>query len=149
MAGTFSSILFHLIFSTKHRQPLITPDIRPRLYEYLGGSVRGERGILYAAGGMPDHIHLLVRWRTDVAIADLLRKIKGGSSLWVHETLGVQDFAWQEGYAAFSVSQSGVEDVKAYLARQEEHHRRRTFKEEYIEFLDRHEVEYDLRYVFD
>jgi putative transposase len=149
MPGTFSNLVYHIIFSTKHRLPQISEDIRPRLYDYLGGSVRGERGVLYAIGGMPDHMHLLVRWRTDGAISDLMRNIKGGSSSWVHDTLGLREFAWQEGYAAFSVSQSAVEDVKAYLARQEEHHRRRSFKEEYIEFLERNNVEYDLRYVFD
>lgn len=149
MPGTLSNLVYHIIFSTKHRLPHISEEIRPRLYDYLGGSVRGERGVLYAIGGMPDHVHLLVRWRTDGAISDLMRNIKGGSSSWVHDTLGMREFAWQEGYAAFSVGQSAVEDVKAYLARQDEHHRRRSFKEEYIEFLERNNVEYDLRYVFD
>ncbi|MEX2218357.1 MAG: IS200/IS605 family transposase [Phycisphaerales bacterium] len=149
MPGTFTKLVYHLTFSTKHRLPHIAPDIRPRLYDYLGGSICGERGTLYAIGGTADHVHLLIRWRPDMSLSDLMRNVKGGSSTWVHQTLGLREFAWQEGYGAFTVSQSGIEDVKAYIARQEEHHRVKTFKEEYIEFLDRHEIEYDLKYVFD
>ena len=149
MPGTFSNIVLHIIFSTKHRLPQITPDLRPRLYDYLGGCIRGEKGVLYAIGGMPDHMHLLFRWRNDPSVSDLMRKVKGGSSRWVHETVGVHDFAWQESYASFSVSQSAVPDVRSYIKRQEEHHRHRTFKEEYLEFLVKNEIEFDPQYVFD
>jgi REP element-mobilizing transposase RayT len=94
MPGTFTNLLFHIIFSTKLRQPLITPEVRPRLYDYLGGCIRGEGGVLYSIGGIADHVHLLIRWRADAAISDLLRDIKGGSSRWAHDALGVREFRW-------------------------------------------------------
>ena len=87
MGSTLHNILLHIITSTKHREPYITEDIRERLYQYIGGTVRGEGGILIEIGGVEDHIHMLVKWRTDATIADLMRDVKGGSSGWVHDTL--------------------------------------------------------------
>ena len=150
MAGTYSQILLHTVFSTKMRQSLISSEIQPRLYEYMGGIVRAEKGVLYAIGGMPDHVHLLLRWRTDDAIADLLRTVKSRSSLWVHQTFPQSaSFAWQEGYGVFSVSKSVESDVKAYIEHQAEHHRKRDFKSEFLALLRAHQVEFDERYVFD
>jgi REP element-mobilizing transposase RayT len=150
MPNTYTKLLYHLVFSTKERRSLIDANWEDRLYSYIGGIVRHEKGDLLAAGGTADHIHLLVRYRADVAISDLLRSIKSNSSRWLHETFPEsRDFAWQEGYSAFTVSQSAVEDVKRYIANQKEHHRRRDFKEELLAILRLHEIEFDEKYVFD
>src|SRR5262249_24465577 len=135
---------------TKHREATITPEIRDRLYDYIGGIIRGERGVLYAIGGMPEHVHLLVRRRPDVSDSILLRNLKSHSSLWVHQTFpAMEGFAWQEGYGAFSVSRSMKETVERYIANQEEHHRRRSFKEEFVEMLKAHDIEFDERYIWE
>lgn len=148
MGSTLTNILFHLVFSTKHRQPLILAEFRDRLYEYMGGIIRAQRGVLIEIGGVEDHIHLLIRWHTDMALSELMRQLKGGSSLWVHESLQ-RPFGWQDGYAAFSVSQSGVEAVRRYIQTQDAHHQRMSFQEELRELLRRHGVTYDERYVWD
>ncbi len=148
MPGAYSNVLLHIITATKNREPHITADLQPRLYDYLGGVVRGEGGTLYAIGGIEDHVHLLIRWRVDMTIADLLRKAKGGSSLWVHNTFpDHRAFKWQEGYSVFSVSQSIADKVKHYIQTQTEHHRVRTFQDELVELLHLHNVEYDPKYL--
>ena len=150
MPGTYSQILLHTVFSTKHRKPWITPDVVERLYPYIGGIVRAEKGTLYDIGGVEDHVHLYLRWRPDAAVSDLMRTVKARSSLWVHQTfpkLGA--FAWQEGYSVFSVSKSQEEDVKQYIANQAQHHKREDFKTELLRMLRLHEVEFDERYLFD
>lgn len=150
MPSTWSQILLHIVFSTKRREPLIAPEIQNRLYAYIGGIVRSLGGSLYAIGGMPDHIHLLVRWKTDDSIAGLMRQVKGRSSVWVHETFpDCPDFKWQEGYGVFSVSPSNKEQVEQYILNQEEHHAGRDFKVELVELLRAHRVEYDERYMWD
>lgn len=150
MSGTYSNILLHVVFSTKNREPLIPPDLRERLYPFMGGVIRDERGDLLSVGGMPDHVHLLIRWHTQSSVGDLMRNVKARSSKWVHETFPQHvAFAWQVGYGAFSVSTSQKEHVRAYIENQEAHHRRQTFKEEYLEFLRAHEIECDERYVWD
>lgn len=148
MPGTLSQILLHVVFSTKHRTPCITEEIAPRLYGYIGGIIRAERGVLYDIGGIADHVHLYLRWRTDGAIADLLRTVKSRSSGWVHATFaGQKSFAWQEGYSVFTVSKSQEQAVKAYIARQAEHHRKEDFKSELLRLLDAHAVDYQPQYV--
>ena len=150
MPGTYSQILFHFAFSTKKRTPTITSDLQPRLYEYIGGIVRGERGVLYEIGGMPDHVHLLIRWRTDQTVATLMRNLKSHSSRWVHQTFPEKNgFQWQEGYGVFSVSQSQSEKVADDIRRQAEHHRKRTFQDEFLELLKTHGIAFDERYVWD
>ena len=150
MPSSFLCLHYHLIFSTKQRKPQVVPEIAPRLYDYIGGIVRAAGGVLLAAGGMPDHVHLLVRLKATRAVADVLRDIKAGSSGWVHETFPERtDFAWQTGYAAFAVSVSGLGAVKEYIARQEEHHGETTFEEEFVAFLQKHGIEYDERYLWD
>jgi len=149
MPGTYAQILFHIVFSTKCRRALITPEIQPRLYAYIGGIVRSEKGTLHAIGGMPDHVHMLLRWRTDDALANLMGTAKARSSLWVHQTYPESaTFAWQEGYAVFSVSKSIEPGVKEYIAHQAEHHRKNDFKDELLALLNAHGVEFDARYVF-
>jgi REP element-mobilizing transposase RayT len=150
MPGTYSQILLHAVFSTKHREPWITEDIRERLYKYVGGIVRGEKGVLYEIGGVEDHVHMYLRWRPDATISDLMRDVKAHSSLWVHQTFPrLQAFAWQEGYSVFTVSKSQEEAVKQYIRNQAEHHKKEDFKSELLRMLRLHEIEFDERYVFD
>lgn len=150
MAGTYSQILLHTVFSTKHRQPWITPETAERLYPYMGGIVRAEKGALYDIGGVADHAHMYLRWRPDEPIADLIRTVKSRSSAWVHQTFpDLRAFAWQEGYSVFSVSKSREEVVKKYIANQAGHHRKEEFKSELRRLLRAHKVELDERYVFD
>ncbi len=148
MAGTFHNLKFHLVFSTKHRERWLTKDLRPRVWEYLGGTLRSEGAKLLAIGGVEDHVHFLFGWRTDEAISVLLRNLKANSSKWIHQTFpGLAEFRWQEGYAIFSVSESQVDRVVRYIASQEEHHRVKSFQEELIEFLKAHNLPYDGRYL--
>lgn len=148
MPSAWSKIHLHLVFSTKRRQAFITPDIRERLYSYIGGIVRDQGGSLYKIGGMPDHIHMLVRCGTDSSVGDLVRHVKSRSSKWVHETFpALEGFAWQEGYGAFSVSESQLEQVGEYIANQEEHHRTRDSREEFLALMRAHRVEFDERFV--
>ena len=150
MSQSLISLHLHVIFSTKHREPHITADLAPRLYGYVGGVARETGSVLLAAGGMPDHIHLLVSLGREVCVADLVRDVKANSSRWVHEAFPDRSrFAWQAGYGAFAVSVSMVPKVRAYIANQERHHRRRTFQDEFREFLTAHAIEWDERYVWD
>ncbi len=150
MPGTYSQILLHIVFSTKQRRPYITPDIQARLCDYIGGIVRAEKGTLYAIGGMPDHLHMLLRWRTDGAISHLMRTVKARSSRWIHETFRESSaFAWQVGYAVFSVSKSSEADVKAYIENQAEHHKKRDFEEELLALLRAHGIEHNEPFVLD
>jgi putative transposase len=120
------------------------------LYDYLGGVIRNGGGVLIAAGGIADHVHLLARLRQETAIVDLMRLVKTNSSKWVHETFPAAGrFGWQAGYGAFTVSFSQVDEFKRYIARQEEHHRRVSFQEEYREFLMRHGFEFEERYLWE
>ncbi|HWC88401.1 MAG TPA: IS200/IS605 family transposase [Pirellulales bacterium] len=148
--SSFTCLHYHLVFSTKQRQPFIDEAWQQRLFDYIGGILRQQGGVLLAAGGMPDHVHLLATISKSVAIADGLRDIKTNSSKWVHEVIPSQaGFAWQSGYGAFTVSYSALDSVRQYLASQKEHHRVRTFQEEFLELLRRHEIEFDERYLWD
>ncbi len=148
MPSTHLSLHFHLIFSTKHRHPLIALEWRERLHAFLGGATRTLGGVPEAVGGTCDHVHLLIGLRATHNLADVLREIKSASSRWVHGTMGVKGFAWQDGYGAFTVSASRISSVKEYIMQQEEHHRRRTFQEEYVEFLKQSGIEYDENYLW-
>ena len=147
MPSTHLSLHYHLVFATKERRPLIVPAWRERLHAYLGGILNEMKAVPQAVGGVADHVHLLVGLKATHRLADVLRDLKRGSSEWVHGTIGDRTFAWQEGYGAFTVSANVREGVRTYIARQEEHHRTRTFQEEYLEFLRRGGVEFDERYV--
>jgi putative transposase len=150
MPQSFASLNCHLIFSTKNCEPLIVAEMTPRIYEYIGGICRETGNVLLAAGGMPDHVHLLISMGRQTSVADLVRTIKANSSGWVHKTFANQGgFAWQNGYGAFSVSLSNVEAVRQYIANQSDHHRTKTFQEEYLEFLKRHNLHYDERYLWE
>lgn len=150
MSGTYSQLLLHIVFSTKERTPWITPDVADRLYPYIGGIVRAEKGVLYDIGGIEDHVHLYLRWRPDGAVSDLMRTVKARSSKWIHDAFpNLGAFAWQEGYGVFSVSKSQEEAVKKYIAGQAEHHKKEDFKSELLQILRAHGVEFDEKYVFD
>ncbi|HVJ84241.1 MAG TPA: IS200/IS605 family transposase [Caulifigura sp.] len=150
MPGTYSQLLLHVVFSTKHRQNWLTSEIAPRMYSYLGGIVRSEKCALLAIGGVADHVHLYLRWRPEVSISELMRTLKSRSSRWLHdEFTHLSHFAWQEGYGAFTVSKSQEAAVKNYIARQAEHHRAIDFKSELVDLLKRHDIEYDERYIFE
>ena len=150
MPQSFGNLNVHIVFSTKNRQPLITPDFAADLYSYIGGIVRNRKCTLLKANGMADHAHLLVRLARDISVADLVGAVKANATGWVHDTVaGQPDFAWQQGYAAFSVSRSALDDVGAYIDNQTEHHRMKTFQEEYRQFLDRHEIEYDEKWMWE
>jgi Transposase and inactivated derivatives len=149
MAHTFTNLLFHVIFGTKGREPSIDSDVRAPLHAYIGGIVRELNGIAIIVNGADDHVHALLKLPPTLLVADVLRVVKTNSSKWMHEKQRRQRFGWQSGYAAFTVSESGVRSVRAYIERQEEHHRKKTFAEEYIEFLEKNHVSYDPRYVFE
>ena len=149
MAHTFADLLTHVIFSTKDREPFVTPDIRPDLLAYMGGIVRNLHGKMIDSNARPDHIHCLLSLPPTLAVADALRLLKTNSSLWVHETRGRPAFAWQIGYGAFSVSRSTVPAVLKYIRNQDQHHRKITFQEEFIIFLKRHGISYDERYIWE
>ena len=150
MPQSFICLNCHIVFSTKTRVPLIDPHLAPRLYAYIGGIVDNMGGSMIAAGGMPDHVHLIVSLGKTMCTADTVRTIKSNSSGWIHETFPkMRQFAWQTGYGAFAVSYSNLDQVKTYVAGQQEHHRVRTFKEEFLALLKRHHIEYDERYIWD
>ena len=148
MAHTSANIVLHLIFSTKGRQPLITSEIRSDLHAYLGGIVREMQGAALIVNGSADHVHMLIRVRPVQAAAEITRVVKANSSRWVREKLRTH-FAWQTGYGVFSVSESNVPAVSRYIAAQEEHHKKRTFQEEYVAFLKKNKIPYAERYIWD
>lgn len=150
MPGTYSQLLLHIVFSTKRRESWITAEVAERLYPYIGGIIRAENGVLYAIGGVEDHVHLLIRWRPDGAVSDLLRAVTARSSKWMHETFpNLSKFAWQEGYSVFSVSKSQESVVREYIAGQAEHHGREDFKSELLRLLRAHGIEFEERFVFE
>ncbi len=147
MPSTYLSLHYHLVFSTKNRETLIAPEWRARLHDYLGGTIRGLGGYPEGVGGVADHVHLLVGLKATHCLADVLRELKKAASTWVHEEIGLRAFAWQEGYAVFTVSATAREGVRHYIARQEEHHRVKSFREELVEMLEKAEIKYDPKYL--
>jgi putative transposase len=147
MSSTHLSLHYHIVFGTKNHEPVIQPAWRGDLHAYLGGIVRTANGIAQSIGGVADHVHLLIGLRATHRLAEVLRELKAVSSGWVRDEIGMRHFAWQEGYGAFTVSPSQRETVRRYIEQQPEHHRTRTFREEYLELLPRSGVEFDERYV--
>ena len=144
----YYKLYYHIVWGTKNRQGIILPDFESDLYRVMAAKVIDLDGIVHAIGGVEDHVHLLVGLRATHRLADVLKDIKSSSSKWVHEELKKPLFSWQEGYGAFTVSASQIEVVKNYIANQEEHHRKKTFQEEYLEFLKQSGVEYDEKYLW-
>ncbi len=142
---SYTSLQYHIVFSTKERRPFINAELRGRLIEYIGGIIRGLNGKLLEANGPEDHLHLAVSASAQSGLADLVRK---NSSRWVHETFNnAKDFSWQDGYAAFSVSHSAMPKVIEYIRQQQEHHKQTSFQEELVALLHRHEISFDERYI--
>ena len=150
MAQSLCKNFVHLIFSTKQRARLITEEIQPELFKYLGGILRNWESPSLVVGGVEDHVHILFLLSKNHALADIVEEVKSSSSSWI-KTKGpdVSGFYWQNGYGAFSVSQSNVPMVQEYIVNQKEHHRQMSFQEELRELLKRHEVSFDERYVWD
>ena len=148
--GSFTQLTYHIVFATKYRAPAIFPDFQPRLYEYIGGTLRAKKGLLIEIGGTADHVHILARLSPTLSVADVVRDVKANSSRWINELVkGKSVFEWQKGYGAFTVSYSHIDTVRRYIQRQEEHHRTKTFQEEYILFLKRHNIDFRLEYLFE
>jgi REP element-mobilizing transposase RayT len=149
MANSYTSIYVHFVFSTKNRQKIIADDLKDRLWAYMGGIARENKMKPLAIGGTDDHVHLLISLPSTLSIAKTIQLIKGGSSKWVHDAFPqYQYFQWQDGYGAFTVSVSRIEDTVAYINGQKEHHRSQSFQEEYLAFLKKHGIEYDERYIW-
>ena len=141
---SFVSCLMHCVFSTKERRRLITPELQQRLYPYLGGIARENKMKLLPIGGVEDHVHALLSLPSMLSVAKSVQLLKGNSSKWIHATFPTQRlFEWQEGYAAFSIAVSGIEDTIRYIQFQKEHHKIHSFKDELIAFLDKHGIEYE------
>ena len=150
MPQSLSSILVHLVFSTKHREPLIALDVEAALYAYLSGILKAKCCPALTIGGMPDHVHVLFQLARTAAISDVVEDLKKDSSRWI-KTRGAAfgGFYWQAGFGAFSVGQSNVETTRKYIDNQKTHHTTRTFQEEYRILLRKYAVEFDERYVWD
>ncbi|MBN2638909.1 MAG: IS200/IS605 family transposase [Bacteroidales bacterium] len=148
MPQSLSKIYVHFVFSTKYRKPLIENSLRNDLYSYIVGTLSALHSYTVGVGAHSDHIHLLCTLPRTITAAELISKVKSSSSKWM-KNKGVVDFSWQNGYAAFSVSSSKLETVKNYILNQDEHHRKKTFQEEYRRFLDEYGMEYDELYVWD
>jgi REP element-mobilizing transposase RayT len=145
---SYTKLQYHIVFSTKERRAFLTDALRPRLIHYLGGIIRNLDGTLLEGNGPDDHLHLAAILHPAKAVSDLMRDVKARSSAWIHETFAdLRGFAWQDGYAAFSVSHSAMPDVIAYIRAQQEHHRRMDFREELIALLRKHEIEFEEKYL--
>ena len=150
MPSSFTNLDTHIVFSTKDREPFLAEALLGRTCEYIGGICRERKCVLQAAGGMPDHVHLLVGVHPAISISDLVRDVKSNTSLWIHGTFPeLAAFSWQRCYGAFAVSESNVEAVERYIGSQKEHHREKTFKEEFVALLERHKVPYDPRWMWE
>lgn len=150
MANTYSQIYIQIVFVVKGRQNLIAKENREELQKFITGIVTNREQKLLAIFAMPDHVHLLVGMKPNISISDLARDIKAGSSKFINDNKWINGkFNWQEGFGAFSYSKSSIDNVVKYILNQEEHHKKKTFKNEYLDFLKKFEIEYDEKYLFD
>ena len=146
MPQSYAGLNYHLVYRTKYNRILIPSEIVSDLYAYKGGIIRSDKGVLLAAGGMPDHVHLLLSIHREISISDAVQHIKSRSSAWVHEK-GYGEFKWQSGFSIFSVSASVVPKTRLYIANQEEHHKTTTFVQELIGLYNHYGIPYDPRYL--
>jgi REP element-mobilizing transposase RayT len=150
MPSTYSQLYVQIIFAVKGRQHFITENIREEVQKYIAGIIESKQQKLYAIWCMPDHTHTFISLKPNIAISDITRDIKANSSNWIKERFpSLQTFAWQEGFGAFSYSKSQAKNVVNYIMNQPAHHAKKTFQQEYIDFLKAFEVEYDSRYLFE
>lgn len=150
MANTYSQVYLQFVFAVKGRQSLINPKNNEELQKYITGIVQNRKQKMLAINNMPEHLHLFVGFGTTMSMADFMEEVKAISSKFINENGWVKGkFEWQRGYGVFSYSRSQIDDVIKYIINQQEHHKKKTFKEEYLEFLKKFEVEYDERYLFE
>ena len=149
MANTYTSLFYHIVFSTKNRVAFIRPDIEERVWAYIGGIARNHKMTALQIGGIEDHLHALIMAPPAIAPYEIAKYLKGESSKWIHETFAdLRDFGWQDGYGAFTVSKSKLPDVASYIQKKRMRHQAQTFQGEYREMLDKHGVEYDEQYLW-
>lgn len=150
MPGTFSQLYIQVVFAVKGRASLISNDWKDELHKYMAGIIKGKDQKPIIVNGMPDHIHVFIGLRPSMAISDLVRDIKNNSSNFINDNDWIKGkFQWQEGYGAFSYGHSQIENVYNYILNQERHHKKKTFRQEYLEFLEKFEVPYEERYLFE
>jgi REP element-mobilizing transposase RayT len=150
MPASWTQNYYHMVFGTKHREPWISVEVHERLYAFIGGILRDLRAQLLTGNGMPDHVHLLVRFPPDLAPAVAAREVKARSSRWIHETFKNHGaFSWQKGYGGFTVSTSVVAATESYIRSQAEHHKKVSFEDEFVAMLEKNGIPFDRRYLFD
>ena len=148
--GSYTKLTYHVVFGTKRRVKSIGEQVREPLYRYISEVIRDRSGHLIEIGGIEDHLHLLVNFSPARSVSNMIRDIKANAARWANGLTETKNrLEWQKGYSAFTVSHSNIESVRAYILNQREHHRTRTFEEEYTEFLKRHQIEFDARYLFE
>jgi REP element-mobilizing transposase RayT len=148
--STYTSLTYHIVFSTKYRKLTISETLAEELYSYIGGIIRGEKGHLVEIGGIEDHIHILAGFKPTIAVSEMMQRIKGNSSKWVNDERKTKErFEWQSGYGAFTVSQSQIPTVRRYIQRQREHHKMVTFQDEFLAMLQRHNIDYEPKFAFE
>ena len=150
MANSYSQIYIQVVFAVKNRESLIMSDWEERLYQYITGIIQNKGQKLLAINGMPDHVHIFLGMKPDCCLSDLIREVKKASNEWINENkLTPGKFYWQEGFGAFSYSHSQIDTVIKYVLNQKEHHKKKTFKEEYMDFLKKYEIKYNEKYLFE
>jgi putative transposase len=150
MSGTYTQLYIHCVFAVKGRENLISPKWKEDLYKYISGIIKGKEQKPIIVNGMPDHVHILIGLSPTMPVSDIVRDIKNNSSKFINERRFIQGkFQWQSGYGAFSYSYSQLNNIYQYILRQEEHHKKHTFKEEYLAFLKKYEVEYNEKFLFE
>jgi putative transposase len=149
MANTYASLYYHVIFSTKNRHPWLVMEIEQRVWAFIGGIARAHKMTALQVGGIEDHIHALVTAPPTIAPCQIAQFLKGDSSKWIHEEFpSLRTFGWQDGYGAFTVSKSNLPELISYIQGQREHHRKKTFQEEYLDFLHKNGIDYDERFLW-
>ena len=149
MAGTFSQIYIQIVFAVEHRESLISPEWEEELYKYITGIIQNKGQKMIAINGMPNHIHIFIGMKPSCCLSELVREIKKSSNDFIKEKkFSKYKFNWQEGYGAFSYSHSAIDNVAKYVMNQKEHHKKQTFKEEYLDFLNKFQIEYKYEYLF-
>ncbi|MGH9633344.1 MAG: IS200/IS605 family transposase [Candidatus Angelobacter sp.] len=146
MSHTYVQNVVHIVFSTKERRKIIPRDMKERVWSYIAGICKQEKIFVHAVGGMEDHIHLLLQIPPTMTLAEAVRTVKSNSSSWMKQE--IKKFAWQEGYGGFSVSKSQIPVVVRYIKNQERHHKKMSFEDEFLALLEKHEIEFDPKYVF-
>jgi REP element-mobilizing transposase RayT len=152
--GSFARLTYHVVFGTKFRRKSIHEDFKETLYQYIGGIIKNRKGVLIQIGGIEDHVHLLLGLPPNLTVSDAIRDVKANTSKWINEKrefrkTASDKFEWQIGFGAFTVSYSHTETIRNYILGQEEHHRHKSFQEEYIELLKKHDIKFDRKYIFE